>query len=80
LIFVTIRLITATPHHRSHSIFVPQKSPHMPQANKIALVTGGSRGLGKDMAIRLAEKGLDVIISFNTVNGQRIEASGGMAL
>jgi NAD(P)-dependent dehydrogenase (short-subunit alcohol dehydrogenase family) len=38
----------------------------MPQQNKLALVTGGSRGLGKDMAIRLAEKGLDVIITFNT--------------
>jgi NAD(P)-dependent dehydrogenase (short-subunit alcohol dehydrogenase family) len=38
----------------------------MPQQNKIALVTGGSRGLGKDMAIRLAEKGLDVILTFNT--------------
>lgn len=32
--------------------------------NKIALVTGGSRGLGKDMAIRLAEKGLNVILTF----------------
>jgi NAD(P)-dependent dehydrogenase (short-subunit alcohol dehydrogenase family) len=33
---------------------------------KIALVTGGSRGLGKDMALQLAEKGLDVIITYNT--------------
>ena len=33
----------------------------MEKKNKIALVTGGSRGLGKDMALRLAEKGLDVI-------------------
>src|SRR5450631_1809636 len=33
---------------------------------KIALVTGGSRGLGKDMALSLAEKGLDVIITYNT--------------
>ncbi|KPM47939.1 SDR family NAD(P)-dependent oxidoreductase [Jiulongibacter sediminis] len=31
---------------------------------KIALVTGGSRGLGKEMAIRLAEKGLDVILTY----------------
>ena len=28
--------------------------------NKIALVTGGSRGLGKNAAIRLAQKGADV--------------------
>lgn len=34
--------------------------------NKIALVTGGSRGLGKNMALRLAEKGHDVIITYNT--------------
>lgn len=33
---------------------------------KIALVTGGSRGLGKEMARALAAKGLDVIITYNT--------------
>jgi NAD(P)-dependent dehydrogenase (short-subunit alcohol dehydrogenase family) len=34
--------------------------------NKIALVTGGSRGLGKDMALSLADRGLDVILTYNT--------------
>jgi NAD(P)-dependent dehydrogenase (short-subunit alcohol dehydrogenase family) len=34
--------------------------------NKIALVTGGSRGLGKNMALRLAEYGNDVIITYHT--------------
>jgi len=38
----------------------------MEKTTKIALVTGGSRGLGKDMALRLAEKGLDVILTYNT--------------
>ena len=38
----------------------------MEQKNKIALVTGGSRGLGKDMALRLAEKGIDVILTYNS--------------
>jgi len=38
----------------------------MESKNKIALVTGGSRGLGKDMALRLAEKGLDVILTYHT--------------
>lgn len=33
---------------------------------KIALVTGGSRGLGKNMAIALAKKGLDVILTYNS--------------
>ena len=31
---------------------------------KIALVTGGSRGLGKDMALSLAAKGIDVILTY----------------
>src|SRR5919197_5296170 len=33
--------------------------------NKIALVTGGSRGLGKNMAIALAKKGIDVVLTYN---------------
>lgn len=33
---------------------------------QIALVTGGSRGLGKDMAIALAKKGTDVVLTYNT--------------
>jgi NAD(P)-dependent dehydrogenase (short-subunit alcohol dehydrogenase family) len=33
---------------------------------KIALITGGSRGLGKNMAISIAKKGLDVIITYNS--------------
>lgn len=33
--------------------------------SKIAVITGGSRGLGKDMAINVAQKGLDVIITYN---------------
>lgn len=36
----------------------------MTRTTKIALVTGGSRGLGKSMAIELAKKGLDVIITY----------------
>lgn len=38
----------------------------MEQKNKIALVTGGSRGLGKDMALKLAAKGIDVIITYHS--------------
>lgn len=34
--------------------------------NKIALVTGGSRGLGKNMVIALAKKGIDVAFTYNT--------------
>lgn len=50
--------------------------------NKIALVTGGSRGLGRDMAISIAKKGIDVVITYNkqadeaTKVVQEIEALG----
>ena len=33
---------------------------------KIALVTGGSRGLGKDMALSLARKGIHVVLTYHT--------------
>ena len=38
----------------------------MSQKSKIALVTGGSRGLGKNMALNIAKKGLDVILTYNS--------------
>lgn len=38
--------------------------------NKIALVTGGSRGLGRDMALSLARKGMDVILTYNSQRGE----------
>ncbi|MBL8167514.1 MAG: SDR family NAD(P)-dependent oxidoreductase, partial [Acidobacteria bacterium] len=33
-------------------------------ASKIALVTGGSRGLGRSIALQLARKGNDVILTY----------------
>ena len=36
----------------------------MATKTKIALVTGGSRGLGKNAALKIAQKGLDVIITY----------------
>lgn len=38
----------------------------MDTINKIALVTGGSRGLGKNMALHIAKKGLDIILTYNS--------------
>jgi NAD(P)-dependent dehydrogenase (short-subunit alcohol dehydrogenase family) len=32
--------------------------------NKIALITGGSRGLGKNAALKIAAKGIDVIVTY----------------
>ncbi len=38
--------------------------------NKIALVTGGSRGLGRDMALNLAKKGINVVITYRSNSTQ----------
>ncbi|HEY0244410.1 MAG TPA: SDR family oxidoreductase [Mucilaginibacter sp.] len=38
----------------------------MESNQKIALVTGGSRGLGKNMALSLAKKGINVILTYNS--------------
>ncbi|WP_316810807.1 SDR family NAD(P)-dependent oxidoreductase [Pedobacter heparinus] len=38
----------------------------MTNHTKIALVTGGSRGLGKNMALNLAKKGINVILTYNS--------------
>jgi NAD(P)-dependent dehydrogenase (short-subunit alcohol dehydrogenase family) len=38
----------------------------MESNKKIALVTGGSRGLGKNMALSLSKKGINVILTYNS--------------
>ncbi len=43
---------------------------------KIALVTGGSRGLGKNMALALAKQGIDVILTYRS---QKAEAESVVA-
>lgn len=58
----------------------------MAVSNKIALITGGSRGLGKDMAISLSEKGIDVILTYHSKKDEaqevvaEIEKNGQRAL
>lgn len=42
--------------------------------NKIAIVTGGSRGLGKNTALKLARQGVDVILTY------RSQAAGAAAV
>ena len=38
----------------------------MTKQNKIAFVTGGSRGLGKNMVLKIAEKGIDIILTYHS--------------
>lgn len=53
-----------TPHHQA---LAPQRTTAMaPQINKIALVTGGNRGLGKSIALNLAKTGVSVVITYNS--------------
>jgi len=40
----------------------------------IALVTGGSRGLGRNTALKLAERGVDVILTYKGSEAQAFEA------
>ncbi|REE80186.1 NAD(P)-dependent dehydrogenase (short-subunit alcohol dehydrogenase family) [Paenibacillus taihuensis] len=57
----------------------------MNHTTKIALVTGGSRGLGKNAALALAGKGIGVVITYHTQQAaadevvREIEQAGGTA-
>jgi len=54
--------------------------------NRIALITGGSRGLGKNAALALAKKNVDSIITYHSQHGEadqvvkEIEALGAQAV
>jgi len=56
------------------------------QQSKIVLVTGGSRGIGKSIALNAAKRGLGVILTYNSQPGQgqavadEINNSGGKAV
>lgn len=51
--FVRQRALTEAP---------PKKSMNLD--NKIAVVTGGSRGIGRDIALHLARRGADVVLTY----------------
>ena len=55
-------------------------------SNKIAIITGGSRGLGKNAALALARKGIDVILTYHSKEAEasavvaEIEKTGARAV
>lgn len=55
-------------------------------AGKVALVTGGSRGIGAAVAVRLAEEGADVVLTYEQAADRaaevvaRIESAGARGL
>lgn len=57
----------------------------MTSHNKIALITGGSRGLGRNTALALAQAGVDIVITYQSQEASAaevvaaIEALGGKA-
>ena len=40
--------------------------------NKVAFITGGIRGIGRQIAITLAENGYDIAVNYRTNNNARI--------
>lgn len=53
---------------------------------KVAVVTGASRGIGREIAVTLASKGATVIVNYNGSGARaeevvkEIEAAGGLSL
>lgn len=55
------------------------KRKKMGSSTKIALVTGGNRGLGKDMVFNLARRGNDTVITYNSGKAEADEVVGEIA-
>jgi NAD(P)-dependent dehydrogenase (short-subunit alcohol dehydrogenase family) len=79
-----INKLRSMPFHPrwSHAMNKPQTSPS-PRA--IALITGGSRGLGRHAALHLARRGIDTVITYRTQQGEaqslvdEVQALGGQS-
>jgi NAD(P)-dependent dehydrogenase (short-subunit alcohol dehydrogenase family) len=50
----------------------------MDQKGKVAIITGASRGMGKQMALRLARRGINVVLAARTVGANESEWPGSL--
>jgi NAD(P)-dependent dehydrogenase (short-subunit alcohol dehydrogenase family) len=50
----------------------------MDQKGKVAIITGASRGMGKQMALRLAKRGVNVVLAARTVGANESEWPGSL--
>jgi NAD(P)-dependent dehydrogenase (short-subunit alcohol dehydrogenase family) len=75
--FQSIQYYQLTPHALSESVPDSLLELNMNTMNRrIAIVTGGSRGLGRNTALHLARKGVDIILTYRS---RRAEAESAVA-
>ena len=56
-------------HHTSSSDMTSTTSNHLPLDNKVALVTGSSKGIGRAIAIKYASLGAKVVVNYSGDEG-----------
>ncbi len=60
----------------SEKSFMPERSSSNRLERKLAFVTGGSRGIGRGIAIALSEAGLDVAVGYQNNQASALEIAG----
>src|SRR5215831_7050036 len=66
---------TVTDHKRGPELFYPVMTSLFDLSGKVALVTGGGKGLGKSMARAFAQAGADIFICSRSENELKAAAA-----